>query len=232
MGLVFLQSGFFMAQWQEYFTGVLRTSFGPVGVTETQYGLMAMAFATAMLGPERHAEIFNSKVRVPWYSEALPLNHASMHVWVAFCGFLMMLSLRETFVAAHRLGKFGQSIAYLLPMVALNTVVLLWPSELLAKDVRTFSFVIGMLFFFYTAQMITFSMAKMAFPVWQPSLLPFGTLLGLSYVDSGRSNTHAGLSIFAVAIFIYILLWLGQLIAELKHKLGINVFTIGQPKSE
>merc|ERR1712157_205664 len=42
MGLAGLQTAFYMANWEEYHTGILETSVGPVGVTETQYSLMAV----------------------------------------------------------------------------------------------------------------------------------------------------------------------------------------------
>jgi CDP-alcohol phosphatidyltransferase len=58
-----LQVSFFMAQWEEYYTGVLPHCCGQVGVTETNYGLAVASFINGLLlhrnGPQRFATFYS-----------------------------------------------------------------------------------------------------------------------------------------------------------------------------
>merc|ERR1712151_1200504 len=103
-----LTTGFFLAQWQEHYTGILCTSFGPVGVTETQYGLILLAVFAGCLGPDAVAQLFaKTSVSVPWSSTPLPVGMVCIQVWIVFVLILISISIKKTVVDAVAAGKLS-----------------------------------------------------------------------------------------------------------------------------
>jgi hypothetical protein len=230
-GLCALQTSFFMAIWQEYYTGVLSTAFGPIGVTETQYALIGVAFFAAYLGPSGVSKVFASQMIVPWWAEPLPVGHVCAQMWVLFCIFLMSTSLYTTIPVARKIGKLGESFSHFVPLVGLNAAVFAWHEDVLAQHTRLICLAIGCLFFYYTCQMIVFSMARMPFPVGQPTLVPIVLLSAFSHFDQTHAVQHKAILSCALVFVVITALWLNQFIKELTTKLGICCLTIPVKKA-
>mmetsp|Transcript_11645 Transcript_11645/g.32546 ORF Transcript_11645/g.32546 Transcript_11645/m.32546 type:complete len:188 (+) Transcript_11645:2-565(+) len=117
----------------------------------------------------------------------------------------------------------------LLPASAIFIMSLLVPLHTLEYSPRSVSLLSGLLFFYYTAQMIVFSMAHMAYPVCQPTLLIFAALVGISHALPTRQfEVHLAFSASTCAVAAIVARWLVVVILELKGKLGINIFSIGK----
>jgi len=225
-GFSALFTGFFLAQWQEHYTGILCTSFGPVGVTETQYGLMSLAVFAGWLGPEQVAKTFaGTTVSVPWSYTPLPIGILCIQCWVVFVMVLSSISIYSTIKEAYSSGRLSTCLMELLPIIALNLAFEAWNLESYALAPRLVCFIAGVLFFYYTAQMILFSMAKMAFPIWQCTLVPFVAVAVYSN-SATQDQALRSFETFAIAVMMWVLLWLSKCINQLKRHLGINIFTI------
>jgi len=229
-GLSALQTGFFMAQWQEYHTGVLRTSFGPVGVTETQFALMGGALAAGIVGPERLRAFITSMTVVPWSGESQQNGVFFIQGWSTFMGILVLLSMAKTLTTVVKIGGAAgalRAILQLTPVVMLNLLLfLVWDPVVYSPCARKVCLLTGLLFCFYTAQMILFSMARMRFPELQlGTLVPYGALALSSRVLSAEQMDIA-LTVASVVVAVWVFLWLCRVINELKDKLGIYAFTL------
>jgi len=229
-GLSALQSVFFMAQWQEYHTGVLTTSFGPVGVSETQFAAMALALAAGIVGPERLQAFITSKTVVPWSGEPQQNGVFFFQGFAIFMGVFMLLSMSKTLTTVVKTGSAAgtwRAVLQLTPVVMLNVLLfLVWDPEIYSLHARKVCFLTGLLFCFYTAQMILFSMARMRFPELQlGTLVPYGALALSSRVLSAEQMDIA-LTVASVVVAVWVFLWLCRVINELKDKLGIYAFTL------
>merc|ERR1712166_104189 len=69
---------FFMAQWEEYYTGELPHAMGNFGVTETNYGLGLFAIYNSFLGKHGREQLWTSLI-----GDIIPiqpiLQHISLH---------------------------------------------------------------------------------------------------------------------------------------------------------
>jgi len=225
-GFSVLFTGFFLAQWQEHYTGILCTSFGPVGTTETQYGLIALALFAGSLGPDAVVQLFvKTAASVPWSSVQLPVGIICIQAWVVFVLVLMGISIKKTVVEAVAVGKLSTCLLELSPIIALNVVFAFWNPESYAAAPRMVCFLTGLLFFYYTAQMILFSMAKMAYPICQFTLVPF-VALAVHSRYARKDDSQCFCEVFSIAMCIWIAIWLLRIVHQLKRHLRINIFSI------
>lgn len=231
-GLAAGQTCFFMAQWQEYYTGVLRTSFGPVGVTETQFALMAAALAVGCAGPSAVHAKMTSTLEVPWSSTPLPLGHVAARAWIGFCSMMGAICGLKTVTHVFKEGGMAAllgALKNLLPIVSLNVLQFLWSPSLYASAPREICMLTGLHFFHMTAQIILFSMAKMPFPTLQPGLLLYGSLVALS---RSSKPMYPVLIAANAGTSVLVLLWVHTVIAELKEKLGIHAFSLAKKQKD
>jgi len=233
-GQAVLASGFFMAQWQEHYTGVLCTSYGPVGVTETQYGLIALAAVAGILGPNGTEALMTSRLVGDF-----TLSNFLVSSWIVFNFFLMGMCLHQTLsykstTAAQELNR-PRAMLDLLPVVVLNFVFLFgWDATVVADMPRVLGLSAGLLFFYLTAQMILYSMACSNFEPKQWMLFPFAALAVASrvaYLPFEVLIVKFTLILHTVALTLYVKCWILTVISELTTHLGIRVFTV-EPKTE
>ncbi|CAE8707767.1 unnamed protein product [Polarella glacialis] len=233
-GLSAVQTGFFMAQWQEYYTGVLRTSFGPVGVTETQYVVMAIALTGFLAGPEV-VQAFSqgpSAFQLPWLSAPNePFGVVFSQGWVVFVVFMVVICFVKTI--GHIIEEKGvkgvaPAMKDLLPITVMNVLIPLWNPAMQLRAPRLLILLNGLIFFYLTAQMILFSMARMPFPAVQLLILPYAALVRRSWTLE-PDVMYTLLLVYTLAIACWILLWLSAVIEELKARLGIYAFSLAKP---
>jgi phosphatidylglycerophosphate synthase len=247
-GLSLLQAGFFMAQWEEKCTGHLCTSAfnNKVGVTETQYGLIALAAFGGILGPQALQDLMSIVV----YDKEFTVSKLLISFWMVFCLFMIggafvrvwhhdhvdqvqgKWSMPENMRDHAKIDNRLVAMLDLIPMVILNFILLLgWHSEIITQMPRLLCFCVGLLFFYLTAQMIVFSMAQMPFRIIQPAMFPFAALAvasKFSYLPLELATVRVTLIIYTCALFYFVMCWLVKVSQELKEELGINVFTVGK----
>lgn len=241
-GLAGLQTGFFFAQWQEMYTGVLRTSFGCVGVTETQYGLIVGALFAAIAGPENILLWANTDMNILGFH--VPAGIVGVQMWCIFCLVLVIICAEKTFrhiienaaeitlSTADGQPLLQRSLTDLVPVALLNVFLLLWEDSLITRSPRTLFLLTGLLFFYFTVQMIVFSMARMRYPVWQPCLVVYFAMVIFSRACPDQVAL-VDLLVRVVTLWTggCILVWLVSAIRELKARLGIHVFYIDEPSN-
>jgi len=233
--LTYTQTAFFFAQWQERYTGVLSTSFGPIGVTESQYLMILVCLLAAIVGPDSVGSIMNYGVpglQWWWGEPTMPFGTICIQLWVSFVFVLMALSAWTTLPAAKSAGKLQESFVYLLPVGVLNVFLTTWNPESFAKEPRVICMAAGMVFVYLTVQLIVFTMARMPFPVMQPTVLPIIIFSIMSNIPSVYSVYKISLELYIVFVILDMSLWLHQVGKELKQKLKICVFTIPVIKAD
>eukprot|EP00933_Yihiella_yeosuensis_P077364 TRINITY_DN8776_c0_g3_i1.p1 TRINITY_DN8776_c0_g3~~TRINITY_DN8776_c0_g3_i1.p1 ORF type:complete len:389 (-),score=56.72 TRINITY_DN8776_c0_g3_i1:101-1267(-) len=228
-GMAALQTGFFLAQWQEYYTGVLRTSFGPVGVTETQYTLMALCLAGGIMGPEMVRHIFEDTfIELPFGMGSNAVGVITVKAWILFCIVLCSISLGKTIsFVAKKEGASGVpgALAALIPVTVVNILMFAWSPAAIKTAPRELCLTTGLLFFYLAVQMIIFSMARMVYPSVQPVLIPYVALVGLSWILPAF-QVRVAVSIYLVGLIFWILVWLESAMYQLTIRLGIYAFSL------
>ena len=221
-----LSSGFFMAQWEEYHTGTLPTSYGPIGVTETQYFLMVQTLGAAALGPEVISSLLASPLNLP----VLGLSDVRTYFlqgWILFVSVFMCICIVKNLAKGFAEKGLHGSLNVgkdLIPVLLQNLLMAFWSRNMLRLAVREISLFSLLLLFYFSAQMILFSMARMPFPVLQKWLVPYATLVALGYVAPQLVKTllRANLMVFG----LWLLWWLNSVQEQLKRKLEIYTFCI------
>jgi phosphatidylglycerophosphate synthase len=223
MGLLAPFTAFFLAQWEEFHTGVLQTAAGPVGVTETQYGLIVSLAACALAGQEKHGAFVKASIAhiggTSWQ-----VNEMVMSVWCLFVAILIVLCFRRVIKACKEKGTIGLAFQQLLPIIALNVLALAFQPAIRSKYCRWVLLVVGLHFFYLTAQVIVFSMAHQPFPLLQKTTLP---LLGLVAASYYVPDFFMPLAVVYTAGFgSFVALWVYSAGDQIATKLQIKVFKL------
>ncbi|CAK9010378.1 unnamed protein product [Durusdinium trenchii] len=221
-----LSSGFFMAQWEEYHTGTLPTAYGPVGVTETQFFLMGLTLVSGLLGPQVVESFTNMELNLPLLGTVV-FKTLFLKGWMLFVGFFMtMCMLKNVAQALRERGLPGAAVLQdLVPVLLQNVLLACWSPQVVAAAAREISLWTLLLLFYYTAQMILFSMARMPFPMLQKWLAPYALLVLLSWAVPPlllRRLLVGLLTVFGV----WLLWWLASVQKQLTRKLEIYTFNI------
>eukprot|EP00933_Yihiella_yeosuensis_P082298 TRINITY_DN96130_c0_g1_i1.p1 TRINITY_DN96130_c0_g1~~TRINITY_DN96130_c0_g1_i1.p1 ORF type:complete len:475 (+),score=38.91 TRINITY_DN96130_c0_g1_i1:44-1426(+) len=227
--LMMLQTGFFMAQWSERVIGTLPTSYGVIGVTESQLTIMMLLFGAACAGP-RLTTIVSRTVQSPFGLGLVSFGVAGCQVWSAFVATISSICAVKTFRHAWKEGGTGgvtRAFKDLVPLLSMNVLIFSWESQMLARAPQTICFMSAMLYFYYTVQLILFTMAKMPFPATQYTLLPYAGLVLCSHLFSSHFGMlDVALKVVAAGTAANVLWWLKSAVFELKNALGIDVFSV------
>lgn len=183
-----LQFSFFVAQWEEYYTGVLPHATGNVGVTEVNYGL---ALASLINAGFDHGPVYSTILTDAFYdSTILPRRFVDV-IAVPFCKFLGFHQLRDVMAAGWY---------FMVSMLIVLSVVRVWqhvtppqrvpailkfvspclacwswtlvPNSILSTQLRYVSIGLGLTLCLITGKLIVFSMARQAYAVIQWDVAP------------------------------------------------------------
>lgn len=231
-GQTALCSGIWMAQWQECYTGELKTCMGAWGVTELQYTLMAFSIAVGIAGPEATAATMHSSVSLPWVGQ-LRVDDIIVVGWALNCWTLVAISFTQTMQFIQKGPVEGRrkimfmAIRDLTPMVAMTLMSLLWSRDMQWESCRLVSQLTGLIYALSSWQVVIFSMAKMPNDNCHPALVAYGVLVALSNIP-GISMSTLQLVTTAVTFGIlgYMVVWIYCTTCQLSEKLNIKVFTV------
>eukprot|EP01062_Namystynia_karyoxenos_P021195 TRINITY_DN18047_c0_g1_i1.p1 TRINITY_DN18047_c0_g1~~TRINITY_DN18047_c0_g1_i1.p1 ORF type:complete len:434 (+),score=117.57 TRINITY_DN18047_c0_g1_i1:100-1302(+) len=230
-GLLSLLFGFYLAQWQEYHTRVLPTSFGPVGVTETHWTMILLCVACYLWGTVPTHTI-PALAGVPVVGE-LPANQVGLLGWAVFIGVLGGISVVST-LCDRQTNKLEALLQLLMPCVVVATAALL-PADLVSNNLRVITLCTGFTMLRLTCEMIVFSMAHMRIPTLNGCVVLYALLCAAAhwrdltafYVPAtGWRLDHtltAGLLIYVLGDFA---LWTTAVIQQICGKLKIRCFHI------
>jgi ethanolaminephosphotransferase len=232
-----LQTAFYQAQWEEYYTGSLPHATGNVGVTEVTYGMALWSLLTGVFGREVYeVTVFRWKDTSPPPDAVLLLTgglqevqvrHVAAVLWV--CLIVGLTTLSYVRVYRHIDGN-GRVFLSALSKLALGP----WLLSFVGVYVnRQSTLALGLSFCLITIKIIVFSMARMAYASLQLSIVPFVlTSLWLRYFDhpdlteTVKDNIEWALDVYYL---VTISIWVHQAITQLCEKLQIKLFRITPP---
>lgn len=227
--LALLQCGFFCAQWQERYTGVLQTNIlGVFGVTEMQYSVMFMLSIVSFLGPATHEGLMTVYYDFPF--GRMTAGDAGVVAWTTLVAVVLAISVVQVTMSVFRQGGVKQVMgAYqdALPILMILFSMFLWSPHFVSSHLRLLLFVTGLAFFHLTTQIIVLSMGHMGYPIiWQPIVLAyFLTACWSRYEVLSIPSVWGLLLLAAVELFISSQ-WLYVTIQQLKAALQIQVMHI------
>jgi ethanolaminephosphotransferase len=239
-----LQFSFFMAQWEEYYTGVLPHCAGNFGVTEVNYGIGALV---ALNGLIDRGGFWGGKVLAVLPAPLAgtmerafgPLLASATVGEAAILGncaaMLVLIVLSYGRVSAHLGTDRGarlSAVSNLLSPLLLALCPFLLPRASIEADTRAISVATALLFSHITNKMITYSMAKMTYASLQPDVLLYVAACLWIRLD-GRLTPEGGrLVVQAMCAWhaVRLLSWAGRAIHQICGRLDIWCLRIKHPK--
>jgi len=251
-----LQFSFFVAQWEEYYTGTLPHATGDFGVTEVNYGLAAMTLGNAFVdrnfylkpiaevAPKWLLQAWNDNV-AGWILPVVPRLPAAVqqallgtiqvrHVLLLVFGLgmkiLIALSVTRVLVHVSSTKQRLSSVSKLFTPLLLSYAPLFLAMETIQQETRYVSLSFGLVICLITIKMIVFSMAKRAYATVQWDALP--ALAAVYWVRSDPRLTPVGVhAVFVCLTALYLLriyYWTSSAITQICQRLDINLFTLKQ----
>ncbi len=232
-----LQTAFFQAQWEEYYTGSLPHATGNVGVTEVTYGMALWSLVTGLFGRDKYylrvLALDSTNDSMPWQSWLLwwtgglhevQVRHVAAAAWIFLILGLTTLSYIRVY---HHVGGDVKIFFSAVSKLALGPW-LLSAVGILVNQQSTLA--LGLAFCLITIKVIVFSMARMAFASFQLAIVPFvGASLWLRYAnhdwltDDLKQMMEWSLDLYYL---VTISLWAHRAISQLCERLKIKLFRI------
>jgi ethanolaminephosphotransferase len=255
-----LQFSFFVAQWEEYHTGVLPHATGQIGVTEVSYGMAVASLLNAVCLKDRRAfygqEIdqflpdafltmsqgFKESVLRPYVGiDSLQLKHAFCLGWFGMMTMLICLSIRRVLSHLsslpnhHQSSKIqlqGSALLKLLSPFAVAVSPFLLPGEILYQESRFISLAAGLAMCLITIKIIVFSMAKQAYATVQgDSLVVLAVVAWLRLDSRWKPPGHHLLWLLTTLYYVIRLgVWIRTVLRQLCDRLDIELFRIKAKK--
>lgn len=235
---------FFMAQWEEYYTGELPHAMGNFGVTEVNYslGLLAMmnafidreAFWTGLMKDKVPKRLVEIDGLIPGSILDMEVRYFGMSAWLATSIILIVGCLYR--VLSHE--NVTKSRARLTALSKLLTPGLIaiapfWlPRNIMNNETRYISVCNGLLFSFLTKKMICFSMAKQTFASIQIEAIPYWFVF--LWIRYDENITQQGATVLLGGLCLWhafrLLSWASSAIDQICKRLDIHCFTIKKKK--
>jgi ethanolaminephosphotransferase len=231
---------FFMAQWEEYYTGELPHAMGNFGVTEMNYGLGLFAIINSFLDRDAFWSTLMKEVIpdnvvqtiaiIPERILDMEFRHFGLIGWFSIELFLIVGSLYRV-LTHERVSKHGNhlsAISKLLTPALIAFSPFLLPKEIMENETRYISICTGLLFSFVTKKMICFSMAKMAFASIQMDAIPYWAVFLWIRYDADITARGANVLLGALCVWysLRIANWARIAINQICNRLDIHCFTI------
>jgi ethanolaminephosphotransferase len=157
---------FFLAQWEEYHTGVLNINNGYFGLTEGQLAQMAMMLSVAILGPQSWADNNFPFTNIPWrYFALIPMGSitailALQSIYRVFFSVRQSKLLAPEDRGAKEFSTFSQ-LLQLLPQYVLYAAALSWTqTPFFQSHILLVFMTTGVACSFYTTMVIVAQMSK------------------------------------------------------------------------
>ncbi|KAI9922999.1 hypothetical protein PsorP6_000107 [Peronosclerospora sorghi] len=181
---------FYLAQWEEYHTGVMSCGNGLFGVTEGQLTLVAVHLAAAIFG----AEFWTMELPRPTpfsmsMTDVLLAALVLSNVLLAYGNVSNVLQATPNAISLDELGNKHISkpiaLVQLVPILILLALGSLWicgPDAENYKNYPTlFLFPIGIGYVFFSTRMIVCHMCKIPFTLQLRVIIPFGLVIFNAY---------------------------------------------------
>lgn len=244
------QTGFFQAQWEEYYTGSLPHAAGNFGTTEVLYAMGFWSLLSGLVGGEMTKTVYDQVLplqemlqdKLPFVSlilgdgyggggssSLLLVRHGFVLFWVY--GFFVLSMLSMLRVVRHP-GLSNQDLVGAMTKL-IGPIVLLISSSCLGGigGIRYPSLAIGLVFCSLTIKLIVFGMAHMAYASIQLEILPLVVLVILlrSQLLPSEKTTEWLFPLACLGYWMRLVWWTRAAIRQLCQRLNIQLFRIPHP---
>lgn len=240
-GSLFL--AFFMAQWEEYYTGELPHACGDFGVTELNYGLGLFAMSQALIDREAFwsalmKDVLPAKILemgiVPDEILGMERKYFGLTIWFTVQAAVMVASVYRV-LSNENVSKHGLHLSALSKLLTPSLIAIapFWlPAHIRNNETRYISVCTGLLMSFLTKKMICFSMAKQTFACIQIEALPYWAVFLWIRYDSNITEEGATLLLGVLCLWYAFRLvnWARVAIDQICTRLDINCLTIKHKK--
>ncbi|GKY97733.1 hypothetical protein MPSEU_000731500 [Mayamaea pseudoterrestris] len=247
-----LQFSFFVAQWEEYYTGVLPHATGQIGVTEVSYGMAAASFLNALFMSDLSLfystsietilpflsipRFVKDSVLLPIFGfETLQTKHVFCLGWFTMMTMLVLLSIQRVLahLALKKNGKStwqlqGSALLKLASPLAIALCPFFLPHDILYSELRFISLSVGLAMCLVTIKMIVFSMAKQAYASVQGDALVVLGAAAWSTLDARWKPPGMHL-LWQLATLYYVVrmsIWIRAVLRQLCDRLDIELFRL------
>ncbi|TDH73069.1 uncharacterized protein CCR75_009054 [Bremia lactucae] len=180
---------FYLAQWEEYHTGVMSCGNGYFGVTEGQLTLMAVHLAAALFGSEFWTAELPLQVLPITMTDVLVVALVASNVLLAYGNISNVLRAAPDAMPSDELGNkhISKQLALfqLIPIGILLALGSLWicgpDAENYANYPVLFLFPMGIGYVYFSTRMIISHMCKIPFTPQLRVIIPFGLVIVNAY---------------------------------------------------
>lgn len=242
-----LQFSFFVAQLEEYYTGVLPHANGELGVTEVNYGFAAISALNAFVDrPALYSkplldifalmgvDPYRLSAILPWFDKTVQVRHVLLIGWPAMMIILILLSIGRIVASIDTMGKRLSALSKIVSPLALSLCPLFLPLDIIQAETRFVFLSVGLALCLVTIKMIVFSMARQAYAAIQWDAL--WCLLAVFWVQSDTRLTEEGIHLVWQVLTLWylarIVWWTSLASTQLCQRLGIRMFSIKQKSKE
>lgn len=235
---------FYLAQWEEYHTGVMSCGNGFYGVTEGQLTLVAVHLAAAFIGPDFWtAEFLVNESLTISMTDVLIGALVLSNVLLAYGNISNVLTAAPGAIPSDELGNKQVSKALamfqLIPIGILLVLGSLWicgpDAENYANYPVLFLFPIGIGYVFFSTRMIVSHMCKIPFTPQLRVIIPFGFVIFNAYgssvgiISKPLIPTIWASSLYMVFIVLVYLHFVSGVVKDICDFLNIYLFKISKP---
>jgi len=233
---------FWISNWSEYHTKVLKTHMYNIGVTEGELAIIAVLLITGIFGQnfwltplgELLPQCLSSHLpKEGLFAAALQANIKFYVLYGLITSFLFLVSfaIYSTFKAAK---DKTEALLQNAPVIMLFALNYLWRStEIYATSRSIVSIIFGLNFSLLTCKLIVCSLTEMKFPKFHRELVFFTIVTALLRRDLFLPNVTFGFDIdraLLISSVIFTVLstvqWSRQVVQEITSHLGIYCFSI------
>jgi len=224
-----LQFTFWQAQWEEYYTGILKHSNGKfLGVSEVNYGMAVWSILTGtLIKPDLYAiELATDVPFVSWLfdEQIIRVRHVLGFAWCTIMIGLLIFSWIRVKMHVNNTTLFLSAMSKLLSPTLVCFTALLGLNE---KTIPMASLSMGLCLCLITIKLIVKSMARMAMASIQWDILPFCFMVIAAHLIKGKeAPLFYSLTVFYIFRLLY---WVHKALTQLCERLNVRLFHIPYP---
>ena len=215
-----------LAQWEAYHTGVVRTGGALFGITEIELVVASIHVISAVAGPEVWRLRLPSLSRDGWGVE---LRYVCMGIQLSVAAALSALSARSCLAALEGRAQVAAALRRALPLATLAGFAVLWPLTLPALHPGLLCLAVSGLYTRQATELVLCHMTREEYPSRNYALvmLPVVYSLGLA----GLLDGPAGLALFGLYALFCVwdaLLYAADAAEEVADHLGACLLRVGK----
>jgi phosphatidylglycerophosphate synthase len=231
-----VQTPFFLAQWEEYHTHVMRTCTGYIGVTEGQLLSMGVILVASILGSDFWSTPVNKFLPYPITSLLNALTITTLariavagvlisNSWLSYNNIKSVVTLKQKQNKEEGQNCFLQ----LIPLATLIVCGILYQETKAFRQYPVIAFAtLGFVFSHLTTQMIVKSLTHEHFPVLQWAIVPLPFILLNSFAKKPPLREDLVLVIYFLFVLFCVARYIYGVIDQLTKALNIYCLKLGK----